>query len=329
MIPRITLVNVLLFAGAIAAGLTAAALVSRPVEARSAADAAPLAGVEIVRLADGRMAVKDARGSPVPVAPYQRIVCLDLMSSELMPELVEPGRVIAVSQWTQGPRAWKQAGVPKLSGLDDLERILTAKPDLVLTATFGGELDRIERLRGAGVAVYDLGAAGGLDALTTSIRRIATVIGEPAHGEALASGFRRRLAAVAAHLPADLPRRKALVLTPVVNTVYGGTVGSSFHDLLTAAGLVDLAAGKYTEGWPKLGAEEVLGLDPELVVTRAGGAAELRRIPGFDRLPALVEPGRVIELDGALYDGPGLTLLDAAEVLCDLAYPDQQRQGGR
>jgi iron complex transport system substrate-binding protein len=264
--------------------------------------------------------VRDARGAELPVRHWSRIVSLDLVSDEMLGLLVESERIVAVSRWVQGPEAWRHSGKPRLDGLADLEAVLHMRPDLVLVSTFGGETDRIQRLRDAGLAVFDLGPAGGLRELTANLRRIATLIGAPERGERLATQLERRMAAVAANLPAWQVRKRALVLTPVVDQVYGGTTGSSFHDIVVAAGLIDAAAGRFAEPWPRIGAETALGLDPDLILTRQGATAELVRIPGFERLRA-VTAGAVIELPVELFDSPGLSMLDAAELLHARAYP--------
>lgn len=264
--------------------------------------------------------VRDARGGELPVRAWSRIAALDLVSDELAGHLVEPDRVVAVSRWAQGPEAWRHSGKLRLDGLTDLEAVLHLKPDLVLVSTFGGETDRIQRLRDAGLAVFDLGPAGGLRELTANLRRIASLIGAPGRGERLAAQLERRMAAVATRLPAWQVRRRALVLTPVVDQVYGGTTGSSFHDILVAAGLLDAAEGRFAEPWPRIGAEAALALDPDLIVTRQGATAELLRIPGFERLRA-VRSGAVVELPVELFDSPGLSMLDAAELLYAKAYP--------
>lgn len=264
--------------------------------------------------------VRDARGGDVPVRDWRRVASLDLVSDELLGHLVEPERIVAVSRWVQGPEAWRHAGRPRLDGLNDLESILRLHPELVLVSTFGGEADRVQRLREAGIAVFDLGPAGGLRELCANLRRIARLVGSAERGERLASQLERRMAAVAAHMPAYQVKRRALVLTPVVDQVYGGTTGSSFHDILIAAGLLDAAAGRFAEPWPRIGAEMALGIDPDLIVTRAGAAADLARVPGFARLRALRE-GQVVELPVELFDSPGLSMLDAAEALHAKAYP--------
>lgn len=256
--------------------------------------------------------VMDARGQAVAPAQWRRIASLDLVGDELLALLAEPARIAAVSRWARGPEAWRLAGVPRLAGLDDLEGVLRATPDLVLVSTAGGEADRIARLRSAGIAVFDLGPAGGAQAYAANLRRVAALLRAPERGDRAARELLRRLAAPA---PGDAPRRRALFAAPIPGgPVYGGTVGSSYHDILVAAGLDDAAAGRYAEPWPRLGPEDALGLDPELVVTATGGGELLRRLPGFADLPA-VRQGRIVELPADLLGSPGMAMAEAAEAL--------------
>jgi iron complex transport system substrate-binding protein len=298
-----TVANLAAYLLAIALALTGAAVFGRSVQPAAAA------------VAGAAAPVVDARGASLAPRAWQRIASLDLVGDELLAHLVESGRIAAVSTWAQGPEAWRHAGVPRLPGLGDLEAVIRARPDLVLASTWGsGDAAKVERLREAGIAVCDLGAAGGLVELAANLRRVGALTGAPERGERLAGQLERRMAALPARLPERLRGRRALVLTPVVDQVYGGTAGSSFHDIVTAAGLVDAAAGRFAEPWPRIRAEDALAIDPDVVVTRLGATAMLGGIPGFDRLPAITA-GRVIELPEALYDSPGLSMLDAAEAL--------------
>lgn len=259
--------------------------------------------------------VVDARGAALAPRAWRRVASLDLVGDELLAHLVEPGRIAAVSVWAQGPEAWRHAGVPRLPGLGDLEAVIRARPDLVLASTWGaGDAAKVERLREAGIAVCDLGAAGGLAELTANLRRVGALTGAAERGEHLAAQLERRMRALPDRLPERLRGRRALILTPVVDQVYGGTRGSSFHDIVTAAGFADAAAERFAEAWPRIRAEDALAIDPDVVVTRLGATAMLTAIPGFERLRA-VAAGAVVELPEALYDSPGLSMLDAAEAL--------------
>ena len=97
-------------------------------------------------------------------------------------------------------------------------------------------------------------------------------------------------------------------------------MGTSYHDVLGAAGLIDVAAGSY-HGWPQYRAEELIALAPDLIVTAAGMGDALRRSPGLSAMPALRQPGGVIELDGEVLSDSGLGMLECAEALFAASYP--------
>ncbi|MCX8039893.1 MAG: ABC transporter substrate-binding protein [Planctomycetota bacterium] len=296
--------NLALFVLALGASALAVLRLSEPGRARPPAPTA-----------HGSASVSDARGRAVPVRRWQRLVSLDLVSDELLALLVEPERILAVSRWAQGPESWRLAGKPRLAGLGDLEALLRLAPDLVLISSFGGDDDRLARLQEAGIVVCDLGPATGYDAFLANVRRVASAIAAPERGERLVAILEARRQALAARAPRPPPR--ALVLIPIGDEVYGGSVGSSFHDLLRCAGLADAAAGQLREPWPRYTAELVHRLAPELIVTRAGGGRLLERLPGYRELPA-IRAQRLVELPEELFDSPGSGILDAAERLQEL-----------
>lgn len=244
-----------------------------------------------------------------PASPnhFQRIASLGIVSDAALAALCEPSRVIAVSAWSTGPVARQWAGKPRLSGLDDLESIIALHPDLVLVSTSGSEADRLMRLRAAGLRVEALGPMYGLTTYTDNLAHIGELLGRGDEARLLGRRLRERLARVAD--PAAVPPR-ALYLATFSGTLFGGTTGTSYHDVLVAAGCVDVAAEHYT-GWPQFGIEQVLALAPAVIVTKRGMADTLRHLPGMDAVHA----ARFIELEGDLLEDPGPRLLEAAEAL--------------
>ena len=110
--------------------------------------------------------------------------------------------------------------------------------------------------------------------------------------------------------------------------LYGGTAGTSFHDVLVSAGLDDVAARNHRD-WPAYASEDVLALDPEIIVTNRGLALGICRHPGFDRLRACQEAAErrdpsIVELDSALLGDPGLPMLDAAEAIYRAVYEQRE-----
>lgn len=277
-------------------------------------------GITRVTLPDGRQAVLDAQGSAVPLGHYTRIVSLGLESDALLAEMCERDRVAGVSLYQRGTTALHLAGLPRFAGLDDLEAVITLAPDLVLVSSSADQLDRIARLRQAGLVVCNLGPQRGVASLVPNARLIGALLGADARAERFVATFTQRLTHVDASLTAERPRRRALYLGVYGREIYGGTVGSSYHDVLTAAGLIDVAAAHHS-GWPKLSLEDVIALDPEVIVLSSGSANALRALPGITALRAVTD-GHLLILADDLLEDPGPGLLDAAEALFRAAYGD-------
>jgi iron complex transport system substrate-binding protein len=277
------------------------------------------ARVEPTRLADGSLALTDAGGAQILLLARHRIASGSLLADPLLLELSAPGDIVAFSARAPLARdAWRYAGKPSVDPTRRVEHLLELKPDLVLVNGLG-EMTWIEQLRRAGVTVFDLGPMWGVDTFVRNVLSVGWLVGRPEAARQLEARFRRRLDAIAQHVP-ESARRGGLYLGVHGNQLYGGTRGSSFHDVLTYAGLRDVAAGAY-QGWPSYDPEALLRLDPEVIVTGTGMRAPLCQREELGRLRACGSAGDVIELDPQLLQDAGLGMLDAAEQLHAAAYP--------
>ncbi len=279
--------------------------------------AAPVSRAQLV---DGGKAVADAAGHPVPLRPYRRIASTSLLTDRLLHELCEPDRIVAFSAVgvRTSPWAYQYAGKPSTEGVDAVESLIALQPDLVLMNRFGGP-GQVGKLRAAGIEVFDLGELHGLASVLAAADTVGHLIGHPERGEQFARSLELRMRRVAANL-GDRPRRRAVYVAVAGTHIFGGTVGTSYHDVLDAAGLIDAAAQQFRD-WPDYTAEQLLAMAPDLVVTKVGAASKLCAYPGVDRLAACQDPTHIIEMPAGLLDEPGPTMLDAAEMLYDRAYP--------
>jgi len=279
---------------------------------------APAPASQRVRLPDGSFALPDTTGYPVPLRPYRRIVSTSIVTDRLLVSLCEPDRILAFSNAGvhESPWAYQYAGKASVEGLGALEPLISLKPDLVLMSRFGGP-GRVGKLRAAGIEVFDLGELHGLSSLLPIARSTGELLGHPDRAAELMTTFQRRWKAVASSL-GNRPRRTALYVAAIGPTLIGGTTGTSYHDVLEAAGLVDVAAGRFKD-WPQYSAEQIMSMSPELLVTKEGMGNALCIYPGLERLTACA-PGHVVELPSGMIEDPGLTMLETAERLFDLAY---------
>lgn len=254
-----------------------------------------------------------------PEAGFQRIVSLGIVSDAALAALCEPQRVLAISAWSTGPVARQWAGKPRLAGLDDLEAIIALHPDLVLVSTsdasggsggsggMGTEAERIARLRAAGVRVEPLGPMRGLATYAGDLAHIGDLLGRGDEARLLGQRLSERLARIA---DPTAVRPRALYVAAFSGTLFGGTTGTSYHEVLVAAGCTDAAAAAYA-GWPQFSVEQLITLAPEVIVTKRGMGDALRALPGMTAL----RQTRIIEITGDLLEDPGPRLLEAAEEL--------------
>jgi len=305
-VTRIDAINGALLAAAV---LTAAALTG-----------AVSKGAAIEEQGEIRLTVEDAGGAHVPVRDYARIVSMSTIADQVLVEIIDPSRVLAVSGHTlrtRGSQAYKdKIGVEHAR---DIETIIELRPDIVFINNF---IDRrqVERIKEAGLHVFDLGEMRGLQTLLPNIRQLAAVLGVPEHGEKLIERLMRRLRAVSADIP-DGDVQRGLYVGIYGSQLYGGTAGTSFHDVLVAGGLRDLAAEAGFQGWPAYTNEQLLSLDPPWIITNPDAERSLCRHPGFQSLSAC-RTGQVRSIETDLLTDPGLGILQAAQAVHDAVYGD-------
>lgn len=280
-----------------------------------------------------QLPVRDARGFELPRRHFQHIGSSSSYADELLLALAEPERIAALSR--QGKRsrrdAYRYGARPLISGPQELERLLTLHVDLLLINHYGTQSD-LARAREAGIVVFDLGEMRGLASLERDIRAVATLLGDPSRGERLWRSWSRQLQQVARDIP-QAARKRAAYVAIYANKLYGGTLGTSYHDVLNAAGLRDAAAESFRD-WPQYDPEQLLDMDPPLIITEAGMGEQLCSHAWLHTLRACApaQQGRadgasapvragIVELSRNLMGSAGLGMLDAALELRERVYP--------
>lgn len=273
-------------------------------------------------------ALRDATGHRVAVAEYRRIASASTVADAILREIVANDCIVAVSAHTRrnAPGRWRYEAWPGIESLRDLEAIVALKPDLVLTSHLN-QPRLVERLRSAEITVFDLGPIRGAAALRHSIRALARLLGVPARGEWLVRRFDRRFARVAAGVE---PQKRVwgMYLGLHAGELYGGAQGTSFYDVLQAAGVRDVATRAGYRLWPTYSGEDLLRLDPPWIVTNQGSEPLVCRHPSMDKLTAC-RSGQVRGVPRGLLSAAGLDMVDAAEAVHDAVYAREASSGSR
>jgi ABC-type cobalamin/Fe3+-siderophores transport system ATPase subunit/ABC-type Fe3+-hydroxamate transport system substrate-binding protein len=260
-----------------------------------------------------RDALVDRTGRSFIRKRYERIVSASVSADQILAELVDPRRVVAVSSYGKArePVSYRFAAHEVIDSLTDVERILSLEPDLVVMHNFT-RADVVSRLREAGIEVFDLGELRGAEGFAQDARTLGVLLGVEDRANQFAERYLARLEGIAsdAH-PHD--RMSALYVRLLGGTLYGGAEGTSYHDVIVYGGLRDAADGRFT-GWPSYDPEVLLELDPDVLVTQEGNGAALCGREGLRDLRACRER-RIIELPASLLDDAGLGIEHAARAV--------------
>lgn len=256
-----------------------------------------------------------------------RIVSASGVADQLLAHLVPADRVVGVSSYgaERGIVGHMFAGKATVESAASVEAILALSPDLVVVHHVG-DPRYLARMRDMGLEVLDLGHMAGLTTLLDNVDALCGRVDCGGRAESFKSRLLTTLRGVASDVPAEARATGAFV-NLAGTQLYGGTRGSSYHDVLTYAGLIDVAASKY-QGWPTYSTEELLALDPKYVVTAGAQKEALCSYVGLDLLTAC-QTGRVIEVPSAVMNDPALGMIDAAQALREAVYgPLGDPEGG-
>jgi len=262
--------------------------------------------------------VVDSQGVSFEVRDYQRIVSLNPVADHILLELVEPERLIAVTKYTLSNHgeSWRFGARNSVAAAEDLEALISLKPDLVVTSNLT-DAAYVARLQERGILVFDVGDTRGVQTTIDTIAELGTLLNVSERAEKLASGYRGQLEALLGK-KAQKDGAAGLFLSIVGDSMYGGTAGSSYGDLLYYGGVEDLAAEHGHRDWPVYSPEELLAMSPGLLITIEGMGQQICTHSALQMLPACGKGGKVLELPGYMANDSGLGLVEAATTLRQL-----------
>lgn len=265
----------------------------------------------------------DARKHKVKTGAYQRIISLDPEASRLILSVVSPERLLAVSSYAKQKHPWgfRFGAMDTIDKSSEIDRILSLSPDLVFVSPLS-DAGTIARLRSLGIAVFDLGGTSGILASLEHLERLGNLLHQRKRAHQAKAAMSQRIAGLKARLGKSV-LIPGIYLTRYADKFYGGTVGTSYADLLRLAGVQDIAAQKGYRNWPSYTVEELWSLDPQVIVTASGQAAGICQDPKLVKLRACTSSGQVIEALPGLESDSGAGLLTAAGDLLERLHPTE------
>jgi iron complex transport system substrate-binding protein len=263
-----------------------------------------------------------------PPAAAKRIVSLVPSLTEILFAIGAGPAVVGVDSFaTYPPDVTK---LPRVGALidPDVERILSLRPDLVIT--YGSQTVLEGQLARAKIRTYSY-RHGGVATVIESTKDLGRATGHTTQGEALASRISSGLESLRARVKGRPRPRTLLVIDRQPGTLRelyaSGGIGF-LHEMLTAAGGDNVFAESKTES-VQPSSETILARAPQVILeVRAEGLIEpsaVSRERGvwstFTSLPA-VRSGRIYLLSGSHLVVPGPRLVLGAEDFARALHPE-------
>ncbi|WP_120219804.1 ABC transporter substrate-binding protein [Sphingopyxis sp. FD7] len=220
----------------------------------------------------------------------QRILSLNLCTDQLLLALADRGRIAGLTHNATDPGL---SAVPALArGLPlhrgSAEQLLATNPDLVVGMPARGSA-ALAALPDARYPVLDVASANSLEDIYRAIRQVGAAVGHGERGGALIADMQREIAA--------LPRRgRGRVAAYYQRRGYMTGTGTLVDDLMTRAGLVNLAAKLGKPPLAQISLEEMVAADPDFLIVESATdtvtdqGSEMLHHPALDHIPRISIP---------------------------------------
>lgn len=272
------------------------------------------------------VSARDDRGVVVRLArPPARIASLAPNLTEIVFLLGRDDRLVGVTRFCNYPAAASR--LPKVGGIvdPDVERIVAARPDLVLCTTDGNPKDRVNALEELGIPCF-AASPQDLAGVFRTIETVGALLGVPERGRREAAALKERAARIARGAgTGPVPRVLFAVST---SPVIAAGKGTFLDELLRTAGGRN-AAASYSGRYPRLSVEDLVAAAPEMIFVASMAGVE-RFSPDVTRwteVPAFRD-GAVVTLDGDLVTRPGPRMVAALEEVSRAVSAWRARRNG-
>ena len=222
-----------------------------------------------------------------------------------------------VSQYTEALDVDDQTDITEDDGLTPIpEEIIALEPDIVLAANIADE-EVVDQLREAGIEVYVFDAAMDMDDVIDDVETAGQLAGACDGADVTTEWMDDRIDLVET---AAANESAPLTLYPMGD---GFTPGAgTFQDqIMTTAGLENLAAEAGLEGWDTISDETVLEEDPEWIIYGAAWGEEPPVSEALNETTA-VQEGNVAAIDDSDVSQPAPRTVYAIEEIFAVVHSD-------
>lgn len=260
----------------------------------------------------------------------ETIVSIQTSNTEIAFALGLGDKIIGVSDYDNFPPEVEK--IEKVGAQDiNAELVLSLLPDMALVTDYHYKThpDVLKKFEEAGIEVIVVGSAESFEDVYSKIEMIGEAAGSKTKAEEIVTDMKERLQTIkdkAAESVTD--KKKVWVEVSPAPDIFTTGQNTFMHEMLESI-QAENAAGDQ-EGWVKMTEEEIVKLNPDVIITTYGYYVEnptagvLKR-EGWAEVPA-IKNGDVFDVDSDTVTRPGPRLIEGVETLAELIYPEIFKQ---
>jgi iron complex transport system substrate-binding protein len=257
----------------------------------------------------------------------QRIISLSPSNTEMVYALGLQDKLVGVTSYDNYPPDAKNKTIVSDFSTIDMEKIVNAKPDLVLADSIQ-QKDTIPALEKMGITVYTM-SPNTMDEIYHDLKTLGQITGKTKEADALAAGLTARVQAVADKTTKLTVNNKPRVLFVTwYDPIWTAGHHTMIQSLIEKAGGTNIAAD--LNGYATITLESVIQRNPQvIIVTNSMGDQHttLDYIKSNDQFKATdaVKNGKVYEIDADVFGRTTPRIVDGLETLAKLLHPELQK----
>ena len=257
----------------------------------------------------------------------QRIISLVPALTEMLYAIGAGPQIVAVSSYDKYPPQVET--LPRVGALldPDTERILSLKPDLVIT--YGSQVDLQAQMKRAGIPTFDY-RHGGLSHILITMKELGVRTGHAADARQAVAAIEARLAAVRARVAGKRRPKTLLVFSrepKTLRNIYVSGGRGFLHDMLEIAG-GDNVFNDIDKESVQVSTETILATAPEVILELrpeeiAAGQPMQAELASWSRLASIpaVRNEQVLFIAGHAVTVPGPRIADSVERMAKALHP--------
>ncbi len=255
----------------------------------------------------------------------ERIVTLIPSITETVFALNAGDKVVGRTDWCNYPPA--VLDVETVGGMDfDVEKVISLQPDVILAHASGAHssADGLDQLRNSGIQVIIINDAKQIEDVYESIDMIGQVTGKTDQAATVISEMKNTIEDLTTKAEEISEGEHVSVWVEVSPELYTAGKNTFLDEMLQLLNGTNVAGDQ--EGWPQFTEEDVVSLNPDVIITTYGyyvenPSEEIKSRSAWQDVNAVVNE-RIYDVENDTVTRSGPRLAEGMEQLAKLIYPD-------